>query len=71
MRTGPVSWMRTVRQSPPGFQSRSTASECCNMPVMLRRPDVPRSGEQVTSTARTCSYDIADSSVMSKLCGKK
>ena len=41
------------------------------MPVMLRRPDVPRSGEHVTSTASTCSSDIAASSVMSKLCGKK
>ena len=57
MRTGPVSWTRTVRHSPPGFQWWSTASEHCSIPVMLRRPLVPRSGAHVTSTASTCSSD--------------
>ena len=42
--TGPVSTTRTARHSPPGFQARSTASECWNSPVMLRRPRVPPLG---------------------------
>ena len=39
----------------PGSNCRSTASECWNSPVMLRRPLVPRSGLQVTSMASTWS----------------
>ena len=40
---------RPAATARPGSSSRSTASECWNRPVMLRRPRVPRSGLHVTS----------------------
>ena len=69
-RTGVVDADRCATR-PPGFQSRSTASECWNSPVMLCRPVVPCSGAQVNSTARRCSSARPLSAVTSKLWGKK
>ncbi len=71
MRTGPVEVIRTGRHNPPGFHPGSIAVPSWNTPLRVRLARVSRCGQQVTSTARTCSRPRRARSVISYAWGKK